>query len=216
MVAIYVRKTDKFVHRCNGAIIETNLVLLAAHCIVDGNDMNVYAITGDGSWEMYPIQSFKRCRHWNGKTYNCDVAVAKVDGMSDQRALVSLHDDFDLSEGEALVEMGMDVSSTDLSTAFEEHEMTMNRNYYCRKRFFFFFKNRYNFCAYADGKCPAVIGGPIIRKGGNHDKDILVGLSSFGSGCSQHSPGVHVAVAKQGIKKFIEGAICDYMPEKCV
>lgn len=199
-------------HRCGGAIVKSNVIVSAAHCVNTlANADNLTIVAGSTTLLPYtqalPVRQF--FVHENYRTLNndYDAAVLILDGDFEFNELVQ---PITLAKerpehGTPVIVTGWGVTTEGgyIPNTLQKVEVNVVENSECKRAYSIMLTSRM-LCAAVDGggkdACQGDSGGPLIY---NNE---LLGIVSWGTGCARPNyPGVYASVPQ--VSEWIERVI---------
>ncbi|XP_055906084.1 chymotrypsin-2-like [Eupeodes corollae] len=211
-------------HICGGSIIGKSHVLTAAHCTDGKKPEQLSVVVGTSSLRAgglrHLIKSYVQHESYSSRgssVYN-DVSVIKVEvpfKFSDKVGPISLAENFDrrMENNYPVTLTGWGVIDMYSQLIIPENLMILNyttiSNEECKLRGYAGVSSN-ELCAFVGrgkGSCLGDSGGPLV----NRDRNILIGLVSYGSNiCASNKPDVYVRVSK--FIPWIQRAVKDLIP----
>jgi len=208
-------------HFCGGTLIGNDVVLTAAHCLINGAPGSV-AIGSDNvdSGEKIAVASALKHPKYNTNNDNYDIALVFLrESTSHDIAMPKLNRDSSFpSAGRKAVTMGWgktDANTESLPDELLAVELDVISNSVCEDAS----RGGYNYrgdiydsmmCTSTTDKdaCQGDSGGPLViqSEGDDPTQDVLIGIVSWGVGCA-YLPGVFARVS-EGME-WIEETVCD-------
>ncbi|XP_073846119.1 trypsin delta-like [Musca autumnalis] len=187
-------------HRCGGSVYTSNIIVSAAHCVVDDLDLSQLTIVAgstyldDVTWELPVSKIIVHEKYSSANDY--DVAILVLRGNFPFNSYIQ-----PISLAKSRPAAGADVIVTGWGTLVEGgdipnqlQQVTVNymENSSCKKRYPLMITDRM-LCANVSGggkdACQGDSGGPLI-----HNNELL-GIVSWGIGCARSTfPGVYASV----------------------
>ena len=218
-------------HSCGGSLITKDIVLTAAHCLIDATTMAVvgrHDFNVDVGGESIPVS--KAISH---PTYNQAAAQGndfmlvflETEFTANNVGLIKLNSDDSIPcVNQDLMSMGwgdydISICQQPLSQQLKQVDIKVTPNDECDGAEVFI-NGTSNILgpitdnmlcstrAYEEDTCQGDSGGPLVIKGTDAASDVQVGVVSFGIGCALGSPGVYSRVSKA--YDWIANEVCAY------
>jgi len=212
--------------RCGGILVATDVVLTAAHCSGGLGNAYIGRWNRDNPNESYDNFTMAETEYIHPQfvedlaTY-FDFMLLKLTQQS-SKAYIKLNENPDIPNGQRIDEvtaLGFGTISTNLEeypSTLQQVELTYINNNECEKSKDPQYADNYQglissdmLCAGDNGQdtCRGDSGGPLILDGVSPDKDIVVGIVSWGFGCALPAfPGVYSRVSYE--VEWIKQTIC--------
>jgi secreted trypsin-like serine protease len=223
---------------CGGSLIASDVVLTAAHCLATddfygtsilGIDVFVNSTTYKYSEYEYYREATKWVVHpdYNPSNLANDIALIFLDAPVKSVPLVVMNRNASIPVSKnpsALRVIGLGVENInnsyfDSTYTFPDQLMQAELNPLsvtaCKKRYGSYSIGEKVLCAGGDGlasPCYGDSGGPLLMMKSSAEKDVQVGIVSWGTGCDPDSPGVFTRVSSFG--QWIDVQICKYSKSK--
>jgi len=202
-------------HLCGAVLIAKRFVLTAAHCVggdddfeigiseIDWGSTTLFSDSNSGS-TRYPYKRFVVHPGFDEFTNDNDIASYELTrDVPGSTPYIRLGESPITEEGLPLEVIGFGVTNpTGLFDEPSDYLMQATVDYVpqsdCIEQMLWIGTVNPNMlCASAEGKdsCYGDSGGPLFRKGNSSEEDLLVGLVSWGYGCSIGYPGVYTRIS---------------------
>mmetsp|Transcript_8962 Transcript_8962/g.21316 ORF Transcript_8962/g.21316 Transcript_8962/m.21316 type:complete len:1059 (-) Transcript_8962:2662-5838(-) len=212
--------------RCGGILVATDVVLTAAHCSGGLGFAYIGRWNRDNPNEGYDNFTMKEIEYIHPQfvedlATSFDFMLLKLTQQS-SKAYIKLNENPDIPAGQRVDEvtaLGFGTISTDLEeypSTLQQVELTYINNNECEKSKDPNYADNYQglissdmLCAgdFGQDTCRGDSGGPLIVDGGSPDKDIVVGIVSWGFGCALPAfPGIYSRVSHE--VQWIKQTIC--------
>jgi trypsin len=201
---------------CGGTVIADDIILTAKHCDVDVSSVKeITAHVGamsltDIALQFKVVKKITHPGYNNGLVDRFDFMIIQIEGkIPDYVPRVILDDGKNVYESLSIVGLGRIREGGPLSTELLEANVRLIPQKDCVEKYRRTGLNVYDemICASAPGKdtCQGDSGGPLLSL--SEERDILVGVTSWGIGCASEFPGVYGKVAS--VKAWVENNICE-------
>uniref|UniRef100_A0A7S1B855 Peptidase S1 domain-containing protein n=1 Tax=Corethron hystrix TaxID=216773 RepID=A0A7S1B855_9STRA len=201
---------------CGGSLIADNVVLSAAHCY--GVDEKAYVgyfsdHDTEDKYEVFDIKHQIIHKKFDNETFDNDFMITILDGKSTRKPVcLPASSDLNLEVGQKLHILGFgQTEKSGYSENLKEADVEYISNDMCDERYFDWYSMTRNMmCCDSLVKkdaCDGDSGGPLLLKGENNERDILVGLISWGLSCAEY-PGVYSRISTK--VDWIESKLSEY------
>lgn len=212
-VSIQIKKREKYIHNCGGAIINSKWVLTAAHCMDDIPKELLLIVAGE--YQLDIIEGNEQnstvsriiLNNYDPYDYNNDIALLKLtkpfELNSDYVAPICVPEGDEKFNDTVLVAGWGRLSENGLpSRRLQKVALSLMPKQECIDVFtdagYDIYLNNCIMCTKADEKrdaCQGDSGGPLMCYNENNEKIYICGIVSWGIGCARpDTPGVYTKV----------------------
>lgn len=212
---LLITKSPWRMSSCGGSLIHADIVLTAAHCVVDDNlqkysAIKAYCGVSESFTPYYPQTSMSHMRSaekWEfSPSYDPhyltnDFAIIKLNSPINDVQTVQVNNESSVPiDGVGVTAVGFGKVSTSGSASGDllEVDLTVRGSDECFNKIPNFYDPS-TICAndYGKGVCNGDSGGPLVIPGSDSSEDVQIGLTSFGyGGCGDKTPDTPDAYAR--------------------
>jgi hypothetical protein len=204
LLSIWTVDTDNFTRKnkiCSGVLFSKEVVITAAHCVIDDKGIAVVAGQSDSVDRGEVLSVYKWITHprYSKKTYQNDIAVGLLNfnaRINDDFILKPTYDflknktrvyGWGVDQNEIDNGLPMSAIQNNFSSIARKHYKNFNINTQIAAGFYNSTEKTYAGACYGDS------GGPlVVNKNGQFE---LLGIVSYGSGCDVNKPTIYTKFA---------------------
>ncbi|GLV41344.1 Notopleural [Carabus blaptoides fortunei] len=225
LISLQERIRRKYTHICGGAIINSEWVLTAAHCVIDIHKRNLLAVAGENKLNIIEGHEQNRTianifmKNYDAEDYNNDIALLKLAKPfklnSEYVAPICLPEGNEKFNATTEVAGWGRLSEDGLpSDKLKKVALPLIPSGECFKQLeesgYGDYVHECNICTMDPGgkkdPCQGDSGGPLMCYNEDNQKMYICGIVSWGSGCGSDQPGIYTNVTcyKDWIIKEVE------------